>query len=143
MTCSTSNMKAVFQSVNIDFEISFRLCICLSLCILYNIWLESYTNDISMCRTNRFYFAWKIHSYTWQNKLRIKWIPRNSTQRSLLSILTNIAIFLAKDAKINLLHKQWEFIACNLSLHYGIAWEKPWVLFYEGGACFIMHKIVV
>ena len=44
MTCSTSNMKAVFQSVNIDFEIIFRLCICLLLCILYNIQLESRTN---------------------------------------------------------------------------------------------------
>ena len=67
-------MKAVFQSVNIDFEIIFRLCVCLLLCILYNIQLESRTI--------------------------------NSTQKSLLSILTNIAIFLAKDAKINLLHKQ-------------------------------------
>ena len=41
MTCSTSNMKAVFQSVNIDFEIIFRLYVCLLLCILYNIQLES------------------------------------------------------------------------------------------------------
>ena len=63
-------MKAVFQSVNIDFEIIFRLYVCLLLCILYNIQLESRTNQ------------------------------------SLLSILINIAIFLAKDAKINLLHKQ-------------------------------------
>ena len=70
MTCSTSNMKAVFQSVNIDFEIIFRLYVCLLLCILYNIQLKSRTNQ------------------------------------SLLSILINIAIFLAKDAKINLLHKQ-------------------------------------
>ena len=41
MTCSTSNMKAVFQSVNIDFEIIFRLYVCLLLCILYNIQLKS------------------------------------------------------------------------------------------------------
>ena len=80
---------------------------------------------------------------TFQTNYVLNWILWDSTQKSLLSILTNIAIFLAKDAKINLLHKQWEFIACNLSLHYGRAWEKPWVLFYEGGACFIMHKIVV
>ena len=44
MTCSTSNMKAVFQSVNIDFEIIFRLYVCLLLCILYNIQLKSRTN---------------------------------------------------------------------------------------------------
>ena len=37
-------MKAVFQSVNIDFEIMFRLYVCLLLCILYNIQLKSRTN---------------------------------------------------------------------------------------------------
>ena len=37
-------MKAVFQSVNIDFEIIFRLYVCLLLCILYNIQLESSRN---------------------------------------------------------------------------------------------------
>ena len=36
-------MRAVFQSVNIDFEIIFRLYVCLLLCILYNIQLESRT----------------------------------------------------------------------------------------------------
>lgn len=72
MTCSTSNMKAVFQSVNIDFEIIFRLCVCLLLCILYNMQLASrfvykYTGPIG------FNLRGKPYLYM-TNKLHIKFI---------------------------------------------------------------------
>ena len=69
MTCSTSNMKAVFQSVNIDFEIIFRLYVCLLLCILYNIQLESRTNNPYLYISNK--LSIKLNSVGFNPKIVI------------------------------------------------------------------------